>query len=305
MLAAAERPILVAGRSGQLARCLLDQAIARSEPMVLIGRPRLDLEDARNVEEIVDAVNPSAIINAAAYTAVDRAEDELERAFRINRDGAACLAMAAHLREIPFIHISTDYVFDGRKRAPYLEDDVPAPLSVYGRSKLEGETAVRMICPQAVIVRTSWIYSPYGHNFLRTMVGLSATKPAVSVVDDQHGAPTSALDLAAGIMSIVQQLKSGGAGDTGGVHHLTAQGETTWHGFAAEIFAGLSRRGHPVPELQAITTADYPTAARRPEYSCLDSSKAERVFGVRLGPWRESADMCLSVLAKRMELAPC
>jgi dTDP-4-dehydrorhamnose reductase len=299
-----ERPILVAGRRGQLALCLHDRAAKQNTPIVLKGRPDLDLQNAMDVERVVAAVNPTAIVNAAAFTAVDEAEDERTHAFRINRDGAAYLAAAAQLREIPFVHISTDYVFDGHKQSPYLEDDATAPLNVYGRSKLEGETAVRIACPQAVVIRTSWIYSPYGHNFLRSMVRLSTTKPTVKVVNDQHGAPTSALDLSAAILNIVRQLKSAQTSDTGGIYHLAAQGETTWHGFAAEIFAGLSRRGHTVPELRAIATAERPTPARRPQYSCLDSSKAQRVFGVRLSPWRDSLDVSLYELTKRLELTP-
>jgi dTDP-4-dehydrorhamnose reductase len=299
-----DRPILVAGRSGQLALCLHERAVKQSTPIVLKGRPDLDLENAIAVERVVAAVNPAVIVNAAAFTAVDEAEYERTRAFRINRDGAAYLAAAAQLRGIPFVHISTDYVFDGRKQSPYLEDDATAPLNVYGRSKLEGEAAVRIACPRAVVIRTSWVYSPYGHNFLRSMVRLSTTKPTVQIVNDQHGAPTSAADLSAAILNIVQQLKSDRAGDTGGIYHLAAPGETTWHGFAAEIFAGLSRCGHPVPELRAIATAERPTPARRPQYSCLDSSKAQRVFGVRLPPWRDSLDMSLNELTKRMELTP-
>jgi dTDP-4-dehydrorhamnose reductase len=298
------RPILVAGRSGQLARCLRDRASRQHTPIVLMGRPDLDLVDATAVERVVTKVNPAAIVNAAAYTAVDEAEDEWRRAFRVNRDGAAYLAAAARLREIPFVHISTDYVFDGRKQSPYLEDDAPAPLNVYGRSKLEGEMAVRIACPQAVVIRTSWIYSRYGHNFLRSMVRLSTTKPTVEVVNDQRGAPTSALDLSAAILNVVRQLKSDRTSNFGGIYHLTAQEETTWHGFAAEIFAGLSRRGHTVPELRAIATAERPTPARRPQYSCLDSSKAQRVFGVRLPPWRDSLDVSLNELTKRVELTP-
>lgn len=300
-----ERPILVAGRRGQLACCIHDRAQERKVPVVLVGRPDLDLENTADVERVVDAINPSAIVNAAAYTAVDQAETDAVSAFKVNRDGAACLALVARKREIPFVHISTDYVFDGRKRSPYLEDDMPAPLNVYGRSKLEGEVAVRDACPQAVVIRTSWIYSPYGHNFLRTMWRLSMTQATVKVVDDQHGAPTSALDLSAAIMSIVFQLKSHRIAGSGGIYNLTAQGEATWHSFAAEIFAGLARRGCAVPALQAIATAEYPTPARRPKYACLDSSKVERAFGIRFAPWRNSLHVCLDQLARGKVLNPC
>ena len=162
------RPILVAGRSGQLARCLVESAAQRGTRLVAIGRPELDVEDARSIEHAARAVEPSAIVNAAAYTAVDRAESEPERAFAVNRDGAEHLAVEAQRRGVPLIHISTDYVFDGRKSSPYTEEDAALPLGVYGRSKLEGEAAVLNACPAALVLRTSWIYSPYGHNFVKT-----------------------------------------------------------------------------------------------------------------------------------------
>lgn len=299
------RPVLVVGRSGQLACCFYEMIKERDAPIVLMGRPDLDLENAASVERAVDAVQPAAIVNAAAYTAVDQAEDDPLRAFRVNRDGAASLAVAAQRRDIPFIHISTDYVFDGEKQSPYREDDNTAPINVYGRSKLEGEEAVLDACPRAVVIRTSWIYSPYGHNFLRTMWRLSLSNCTVKVVDDQRGTPTSALDLAAAIMSIVWRLTIDRSGDVGGIYHLTAQGETTWYSFAAEIFAGLTRRGGVVPALEPIATDQYPTPALRPKYSCLDCSKAERVFGIRLAPWRNSLDTCLDQLTSRKVLTPC
>jgi dTDP-4-dehydrorhamnose reductase len=226
------------------------------------------------------AVEPSAIVNAAAYTAVDRAEAEPERAFAVNCDGAVLLAAGAARRGIPFIQISTDYVFDGSKRSPYREDDVPAPQNVYGSSKLAGEIAVLKACPGAAVIRTSWVYSPYGNNFVRTMLRLSDEQPVVRIVEDQRGTPTSAADLAVAILAIVEQLRSANGSDEAGIYHLAGDGETSWHGFATAVFASLARRGRRVPTLQAITTAEYPTPARRPKNSCLDSSRAERVFGV-------------------------
>lgn len=301
----ARGPILVAGKSGQLARCLYELARQQKMPLAVAGRPDLDLEKAANIEEVVAAVEPCVIVNAAAYTAVDRAEQEPTQAYRINCEGAARLAATARARGIPFVHISTDYVFDGLKSSPYREEDAPAPLGVYGRSKLEGEIAVRDTNPDAIVIRTSWVYSPYGQNFLRTMIRLSATQACVRVVNDQHGTPTSAADLAAGLLEIVQQLRANNVGDRSGIYHLAGRGETTWHGFADAIFTNLARRNRPVPELEAITTAEYPTAASRPANSCLDSEKAARVFNVRLAPWQASLDRCLDQLAIQTELPAC
>src|SRR5450755_3212488 len=228
----AERPILVAGKSGQLARCLLDSTVLHNVPIVAVGRPELDLESGEGINRVMAAVEPSAIVNAAAYTAVDPAEAEPKRAFAVNCDGAALLADAAARRGIPFIQISTDYVFDGSKRSPYREDDVPAPLNVYGSSKLASETAVLKAYPCAAVIRTSWVYSPYGNNFVRTMLRLSETQQTVRVVDDQRGTPTSAADLAAAILAIVERLRSPNGCDDAGIYHLAGDGETSWHGFA-------------------------------------------------------------------------
>jgi dTDP-4-dehydrorhamnose reductase len=301
----AEKPILVAGKSGQLARCLRDLAFLRNVPMVAVGRPELDLENGEGIDRVTAAVEPSAIVNAAAHTAVDRAEAEPERAFAVNCEGAALLADAAARRGIPFIQISTDYVFDGSKRSPYREDDLTAPLNVYGSSKLASEAAVLRACPGAAVIRTSWVYSPYGNNFVRTMLRLSETQAVVRVVHDQYGAPTSAADLAAATLAIVARLRSTNGSGEAGIYHLAGEGKTSWHGFAAAIFASLARRGRRVPKLQAITAAEYPTPARRPQNSCLDSSKAERIFGVRLPPWRSSLEACLDQLEMPKELHTC
>ncbi len=301
----ADKPILVAGKSGQLARCLRDSAALRDMPLVAVGRPELDIESGEGIDRVIAEFEPSAIVNAAAYTAVDLAETEQGRAFLANCGGAALLADAATRHGIPFIQVSTDYVFDGRKRQPYREDDVPAPLNVYGSSKLAGEATVLKACPWTAVIRTSWVYSPYGQNFVRTMLRLSETQPVVRVVNDQRGTPTSAADLADAILVIAERLRSANGRGDGGIYHLAGEGETSWYGFAAAIFASLARRGRRVPKLQAITTAEYPTAARRPRNSCLDSSKAERTFGVRLPPWRLSLEACLDQLETPKELRAC
>jgi len=293
----AEQAILVAGRTGQLARCLAEEARRRGRALVALGRPELDLARPELLAKAVVAHTPRAIVNAAAYTAVDKAEAEPTLAMAVNRDGAGALAAVARRLGVPLIHVSTDYVFDGRKAAPYREDDLPSPLGAYGRSKLDGEVAVRAACPAAVILRTSWVYSPFAQNFVTTMLRLAATREKVQVVDDQHGAPTAAGDIVAAILDLTELLTAQRIDDLGGVYHLAAAGETTWHGFAGAIFAGWARRGHRVPALAPITTAQCPTAARRPANSRLDCSKIARVFGLRLPPWQSSLDRCLNDLA--------
>ena len=291
-----ERPIFIAGRDGQLARCLRDIAAVHGRPAVAIGRSELDLEAHAELRRVIDPVVPSIIINAAAYTAVDLAESEAAKAFSINRDGAAALADVAWRMNIPFVHVSTDYVFNGTKLGAYDESDVPAPLNAYGASKLAGEAAVLAAHPLATVLRCSWLYSPYGSNFVRTMFRLCETRPIVRVVQDQCGNPTSALDLASAILQLAEQLLTHDRRAMAGIFHLTGQGETTWHGFAEAIFDFLAHRGMQVPRLEAIATEQYPTAARRPRNSCLDSSKAERAFGILLPAWRCSLEICLDHL---------
>jgi len=292
-----ERPILVAGNTGQLARCLVEAARRRATALVSAGRPELDLTRPTAFVRVIEAHAPRAIINAAAYTAVDKAEAEPALAMAVNRDGARALAAAAARLGVPFIHVSTDYVFDGRKDASYREEDAPVALGIYGRSKLEGEAAVADAYPAGVILRTSWVYSPFGQNFVTTMLRLAATREKVGVVDDQHGAPTAAPDLAHAILDLIGLAGAALDRDTGGIYHLAAAGETTWYGFAEAIFSGWARRGHRVPMLEPITTAQYPTAARRPANSRLDCSKIARVFGLRLPPWQSSLERCLDELA--------
>jgi dTDP-4-dehydrorhamnose reductase len=206
---------------------------------------------------------------------------------------------------VPFIQISTDYVFDGRKSLPYTEEDAPVPLGVYGRSKLEGEDAVLSACPDAVVLRTSWMYSPYGQNFVKTMLRLSEKREDVSVVVDQWGSPTAAIDLANGILDILSQLGRGDFSSRAGIYHLVAQGETTWHGFASAIFAGWLARGRSVAKLSPIKSAERSAAARRPANSRLDCGKIERQFGIRLPRWERSLDACLDRLLAEADLQRC
>jgi dTDP-4-dehydrorhamnose reductase len=196
-------------------------------------------------------------------------------------------------------------VFDGRKSSPYTEEDLALPLGIYGRSKLEGEEAVRHACPAALVLRTAWVYSPYGHNFVKMMLRLAETRDYVRVVDDQWGSPTAASDLANAILDILGQVGRGNVSSRAGVYHITAQGETTWHRFAASIIAGRAGRGQRVPRVIPISSAEYPAAACRPANSMLDCGKIERQFGIKLPPWQQTLDACLNRLLVEAELGRC
>jgi dTDP-4-dehydrorhamnose reductase len=280
--------IAIAGSTGQVALALMRQAAGRQITASAFGRPRLDLASAASIEAFLDGARPDIVINAAAYTAVDKAESEPQVAHAINAEGPAVLAAGCAKRSIPLIHISTDYVFDGTKTSPYIEDDAIAPLGVYGRSKADGEEAVRRLNPQHVIVRTSWVYGPDGANFLKTMLRLAAERDEVGVVGDQHGAPTRADDLAAALLDVSDSLLKSPAVDRWGTYHLAGGGQTTWHGFAAKIFQHTAAQGLKTPRLKQIATADYPTPARRPAYSVLDQAKIGKSFGVKMPNWSDS-----------------
>jgi dTDP-4-dehydrorhamnose reductase len=291
--------ILVAGdaQDGQLARALVDASRARRGfDVVALGRPRLDLLDRATMERAIADTRPNLVVNAAAYTAVDKAESDPGAVFAINRDGAGALAAAAAASGCPIIHLSTDYVFDGSKREPYVETDTPNPLGVYARSKIEGEAAVAAANPRHLILRTSWLYAPYGQNFLRTILRLARERPQLRVVADQHGAPTFAPHLADAILAIAAQLGDGRNSQIWGVYHIAASGETTWAGFAAAIVEAGARLGVPQIPVVGITTAEYPLPAKRPANSRLDCGKLERTFGVRLPPWQQGVADCIAEL---------
>ena len=278
--------VVVTGRSGQLAAALAELASGSSGiELLMLGRPEFDLGSPAGTVDQIEILRPDLVINTAAYTAVDNAEAEPERAFAINRDGAALVARAASQMNVPLVHISTDYVFDGRKPEPYVERDEPRPLNVYGRSKLEGERAVLEAHPEALILRTSWVFSAFGTNFVKTMLKIGSERSALKVVSDQVGNPTSATDLAAAILRIAPALR----GEPGGLYHLTGEGSTSWHGFAAFIFQESLRHGGPAPLLEAIPSANYKMAAVRPDNSRLDCAAFASRFGVKLRPWREAA----------------
>ena len=291
--------ILVVGAQGQLARSLVAAGRTREDVAVTaVGRPELDLLDRASIARALDGVAPQLVVNGAAYTAVDKAEVDVATAFAVNRDGAAQLAAAARARGCPIIHISTDYVFDGMKDAAYSEDDATHPLGVYGRSKLEGEQAVAAANPEHLILRTAWVYSPHGHNFLKTMVRLAGERSELRVVGDQRGNPTFAPHLAAAILAIALHLQAEASSPQAwGIFHAVALGETTWAGFAAAIIASAAKLGVPQVPVIPISTAQYPTAAKRPANSCLSCEKLQRVFGVRLPAWQDGVAECMAGLA--------
>jgi dTDP-4-dehydrorhamnose reductase len=289
--------VLVTGREGQLVKSLLERSQGRKGiELTALGRPDIDLEIPGSTAKAIARFAPDVVINAAAYTAVDQAEDEPERAFRINRDAAGEVAAAARAAGARIIHISTDYVFDGQGEGAYAEDAPVNPLGVYGRSKLAGEEQVRSNNPDHVIVRTAWVYSPFGKNFLKTMMALGASRDLVTVVDDQHGNPSSALDLAEGLLAIVEGWAEGGAG-LGGTYHLAGTGPASWCDFARFIFDELRRLHLPSAEVQPLKTSDWPTKAVRPQNSRLDSSKFARDFGFTMPPWQASAAEAIRRLA--------
>ena len=278
-------PILVTGGAGQLATAL---GRLGGERVRVAGRPKLDFDRPETIDQCVAEIGPALVVNAAAWTAVDAAEADPAGAMRANRDGPARLAARCADAGIPLIHISTDYVFDGRKGAPYVETDATAPTGVYGESKLAGERAVLAALPRAVIVRTSWVYSETGKNFVRTMLTLAQTRDRLRVVADQKGCPTGADDLARVVLGIADALGAEWRDDYAGVFHSCGEGWTTWHGFAEAIFENAAALGVKRPAVEAITTAEYPTPAERPADSRLECSKLERVFGLRQPAWRAS-----------------
>jgi dTDP-4-dehydrorhamnose reductase len=278
--------ILVTGSSGQLA-----SALAGARAVVRVGRPEFDFDRPDTLVDVVRKVAPTVVVNAAAYTAVDRAESDAEAARRANRDGPAALAEYCALAKIPLLHVSTDYVFDGLKGSPYVETDPTNPTGVYGATKLAGEQAVLAVCPRTIVLRTSWVYAATGKNFVLTMLRLGAERDRLGVVADQIGCPTAAPDLAAAILGIVDQISVGGWRDGfRGIFHAAGTGSTSWHGLATAVFEAAAKHGARKPVVDAITTAQFPTAAQRPPDSRLDCNKLACVFGLRLPPWRDSLD---------------
>jgi dTDP-4-dehydrorhamnose reductase len=293
--------VVVTGRQGQVVCSLAERATGTDIEIVPLGRPELDLAGPSG--EIVAAItgaNPDIVVSAAAYTHVDKAETNRELAFSVNQEGAWAVARAARAADVPLIHLSTDYVFDGGKPAPYVEDDPTGPMGVYGASKLAGEQAVLAEHSDSVVLRTAWVYSPFGTNFVRTMLRLAGDRDAIAVVADQLGNPSSALDIADGIIAVARNLATSSDTNRRGIFHMAGAGEATWAEFAERIFAASKARGGPTANVRHIATADYPTVARRPANSRLDCGKLVRVHGVQLPDWRKSVEWVIGKLLQHV-----
>ena len=278
--------ILLTGRSGQVGSALLP-ALAPLGKVSAFDRRALDLLDLQSIKNTVAKIKPDIIINAAAYTAVDRAEQERDAAFAVNVQAVKELAYEAKSIDALLIHFSTDYVFDGEKRTPYVESDVPSPLNVYGQSKLEGERAIASSGCRHLIFRTSWVYAPGGRNFLHAILAAAKTKPELRVVNDQRGAPTASGAIAGAVAQVLAH-----PGKANGLYHLSAGGETTWHGFAQAI---LEAKGLKNP-VTAIRSDEYPAAAKRPKNSLLDNGKIGAEFGIALPGWRQGLAAVLAAI---------
>lgn len=286
--------LVVTGKQGQLVRSLSERGAAQGIDVVAIGRPEVDLIDPGAVAGAVEAARGDIVINAAAYTAVDRAESEPDLAMAVNCEGARAVALAAARLGRPVIQISTDYVFDGALDRPYREDDSVNPLGAYGRSKLAGERAVAQANPRCAIVRTSWVFSPFGQNFVKTMLRLGETRDEINVVADQWGGPSYGLDLADALiaMSAAMHSRPDEAG-LAGVFHMSGAGETNWAELAQAVFDEAAEHGRKPVKVSPIATAQYPTPAARPANTRLDTSKLARQFGLALPDWRSSVADCV------------
>ncbi len=289
--------VLVVGASGQLARSLLAADLVQAFDVLSASRPLTDLTKPETITKALTDHRPQFVINAAAYTQVDNAETQSAEAFAVNAQGVRHLANTCAARNIPLIHVSTDYVYDGKKAEVYDETDATDPVGVYGKSKLAGEEAIREAGGPHVILRTAWVYSPYGNNFVKTMLRLAKANDKLRVVNDQHGCPTYAPHLAEGIIRIIEKLEHAQSVDElWGTYCMAGGGETSWHDFACEIFSQSQNLGGPSAKLTPIPTADYPTSAQRPENSCLNCDKLERSFGIRLPHWKQGTASCVARL---------
>jgi dTDP-4-dehydrorhamnose reductase len=292
--------LYVIGGDGQVARSLREAAMLDKNIVFGYGaRPGVDLLRPSSIGNAISDFRPDVVVNPAAYTAVDKAESEPDQAFALNRDGARFVAAAAAARGAPIIHLSTDYVFDGKKQGAYTETDPTAPQGVYGRSKLAGELTVADVNPKHIILRTSWVYAPFGSNFVRTMLRLATERDRLRVVDDQSGCPTYAPDIAKGIIAIAQTLvRSGWNPKFRGVTHLAGPDVRTWCEFAREILRGAAERGRPSVPVDPIPTSEYPTPAARPANSRLSAARLESVFDLRLPALEHSLANCLNRLLR-------
>jgi len=293
--------LLLFGGTGQVGTEL--RSLGRAQGFQIAAPPRAvaDFGDPNIIARLVNTDASAVVVNAAGYTNVDRAESEEDLAFAINAEAAGALAVAAAARQIPSIHISTDYVFDGRKGSPYVEGDATAPINAYGRSKLAGEQAVCAANPRHIILRTAWVYSPYGKNFVRTVLRLAAERDRLTIVADQRGCPTAARDVALACLQIAQRCVAGPDRAPYGTYHFAGGGEASWFEFASAIFELAGDRVSCVPELVPIRTSDYPTPALRPADTRLDCAAVVREFGVSQRPWREALTETLDRLLASKE----
>lgn len=288
--------IAVTGKSGQVVSAILERGRLAGHEIIALGRPELDLLDEASVREGLYAESPDVVVSAAAYTAVDKAESEPETAHAVNEAGAGCVAQVASELGVPLVHISTDYVFAGNLDRPYEESDPTGPSGVYGASKLGGELAVLNGHENSAILRVAWVYSPFGANFVKTMLRLAGDRDEISVVADQIGNPTSALDIADGVLEVAARLVTDPDPKLRGVFHMTARGEASWADFAEAIFTLSAERGGPFARVRSITTSEYPTPAARPGNSRLNCGLIEQTHGVVMPDWRSSLPAVLSRL---------
>ena len=298
------RKILLTGKNGQVG-WELQRTLASLGDVVAVGHREMDLADPDSIRKIIREVRPGLIVNAAAYTAVDKAESEPDLAMAINGIAPGIMAEEAKRLDAAMVHYSTDYVFDGTRTDPYSEEDAPNPLSVYGRTKLAGERAVQAAGVPYLILRTSWVYGTRGKNFLLTILRLARERSELKIVDDQLGAPTWSRMLAEVTSQIVAQhfsplcRQAFSISDASGLYHAVSAGSTSWHGFAEKILEGVPRRTvQALPKLIPIPTSDYPLPAKRPRNSCLSNEKLKRTFGLVIPAWEESLALCLQEMAE-------
>jgi len=298
--------IVVTGVAGQVARSLVERGMALGHVVLPLGRPHFDLAsgDADAFRAVLEMTRPEAIVSAAAYTAVDKAESEPELAFAVNAIGAGHVAEAAAALNVPLVQLSTDYVFSGDGSRAWREDDPTGPQGVYGASKLAGERAVLAACPNSAVLRTAWVYSPFGSNFVKTMLRLAETRDEVGVVADQIGNPTSALDIADGVLAVAANLIGRADPALRGVFHMAGAGEASWADLAEAVFAASAVRGGPAAQVRRIATSDYPTPARRPANSRLDCTRLAEIHGVRLPQWRGSLETVIDRLVSGEGMEP-
>ncbi|MGN7883806.1 dTDP-4-dehydrorhamnose reductase [Ensifer sp. 22460] len=291
---------VVTGVTGQVVQALIEKGREYSDVEVIpLGRPYLNLENTDSIAGIIRAASPDIIVSAAAYTDVDRAEGDAAAAFAINSRAPEALARVARAIDIPIIHLSTDYVFDGCKRSPHVETDETNPLGIYGQSKLDGERLVVINCDNHAILRTAWIYSPFGKNFVQTMLHYAARRDELAIVADQFGNPTSALNLATAIICVGRKLLASDCGGLRGTFHLTGAGEASWAEFAEEIFKISKIMGGPFASVRRISAADYPTIARRPQNSRLSCQRIQERYGISLPHWTVSTEETVRRLVQK------